>query len=34
MRIGIGKPPSKEQGADHVLATFTAKDRAAFDVAV
>jgi len=34
VRIGIGKPPSKEQGADHVLAKFTAKDRAAFDVAV
>ena len=34
MRIGIGKPPSKEQGADHVLAKFPAKDRAAFDVAV
>ena len=34
VRIGIGKPPTKEQGADHVLAKFSAKDRAAFDVAV
>ena len=34
VRIGIGKPPSKEQGADHVLAKFSAKDRATFDLAV
>ena len=34
VRIGIGKPPSKERGADHVLAKFNAKDRQAFDVAV
>lgn len=34
VRIGIGKPPSKERGADHVLAKFSAKDRQAFDVAV
>ena len=27
VRIGVGKPPSKEQGADHVLSRFAKRDR-------
>ena len=32
VRIGVGKPRSKEQGADHVLTRFSAADRRAVDV--
>lgn len=28
LRIGVGKPPSKEEGADHVLTRFTPDERA------
>jgi len=34
VRIGVGKPPSKEQGADHVLRRVSKKDRAELDVMV
>ena len=34
VRIGIGKPPSKEQGAGHVLSKLPKADREAFDVAI
>lgn len=34
VRIGIGKPPSKERGADHVLSRVPAKEREVLDVAV
>ena len=34
VRIGVGKPPSKERGADHVLSRLPAKQRELFDVAV
>lgn len=34
VRIGVGKPPSKERGADHVLRRLSAKDRAELDVAI
>ena len=34
MRIGVGKPPSKERGADHVLSRLPAKQRELYDVAV
>jgi PTH1 family peptidyl-tRNA hydrolase len=27
VRIGVGKPPSKERGADHVLSGFSKRDR-------
>jgi PTH1 family peptidyl-tRNA hydrolase len=27
IRIGVGKPPSKEEGADHVLSRFTPEER-------
>jgi PTH1 family peptidyl-tRNA hydrolase len=27
VRIGVGKPPSKEQGADHVLSRTSKRDR-------
>lgn len=32
VRIGVGKPRSKEQGADHVLTKFSKAERAAVDV--
>src|SRR3954452_8075414 len=32
VRIGIGKPVSKEHGADHVLSRFTKRDRGEVDV--
>lgn len=32
VRIGVGKPRSKEQGADHVLTRFSAAERRAIDV--
>jgi PTH1 family peptidyl-tRNA hydrolase len=32
VRIGVGKPRAKEQGADHVLTRFSAADRRAVDV--
>ena len=34
VRIGVGKPPSKERGADHVLSRLPAKQRELYDVAV
>ena len=34
VRIGIGKPPSKEHGAKHVLARVTKAERELFDAAV
>ncbi len=34
VRIGIGKPVSKERGADHVLARVSTAEREVFDVAV
>jgi PTH1 family peptidyl-tRNA hydrolase len=32
VRIGVGKPTSKEHGADHVLSKFSKRDREAVDV--
>ena len=32
VRIGIGKPPSRERGADHVLDRFSKRDRTEIDV--
>ena len=34
VRIGVGKPPSKEAGANHVLSRMPAKQREEYDVAV
>ena len=34
MRIGVGKPPSKEQGADHVLSRVSKREREQFDVTI
>jgi PTH1 family peptidyl-tRNA hydrolase len=34
VRIGVGKPPSKERGADHVLRRIPKREREALDVAV
>ena len=34
VRIGVGKPPSKEQGAGHVLSRLPKRQRELFDVAV
>lgn len=34
VRIGVGKPPSKEQGADHVLKRVGKADREALDLAI
>ena len=34
VRIGIGKPVSKERGADHVLSRVPARERELLDVAV
>lgn len=34
VRIGVGKPVSKEQGADHVLKRVSKRDRTELDVAV
>lgn len=34
VRIGIGKPPSRERGANHVLSKFSSADRALMDVAI
>jgi PTH1 family peptidyl-tRNA hydrolase len=34
VRIGVGKPPSKEAGAGHVLSKMPAKQRELYDVAV
>ena len=34
VRIGVGKPPSKERGADHVLSRLPARQRELYDVAV
>ena len=32
VRIGVGKPVSKERGADHVLSKFAKRERAEIDV--
>jgi len=34
VRIGVGKPPSKERGADHVLSKVAKRDREALDVTI
>jgi peptidyl-tRNA hydrolase, PTH1 family len=34
IRIGVGKPPSKEEGADHVLSKFTPEERELVDAAI
>lgn len=34
VRIGVGKPTSKEQGADHVLSRFSKRDRTQVDVTI
>jgi peptidyl-tRNA hydrolase, PTH1 family len=34
VRIGVGKPPSKEQGAGHVLSKLSSRQKERFDVAV
>jgi len=34
VRIGVGKPTTKEQGADHVLSKFGKRDRAEVDVTI
>jgi peptidyl-tRNA hydrolase, PTH1 family len=34
VRIGVGKPPSKEQGADHVLRRVSKQERVELDIAV
>ena len=34
VRIGVGKPPSKEDGADHVLSRVPANERKVLDVSV
>lgn len=34
VRIGIGKPPSKERGADHVLSRLPSAERELLDVAI
>jgi PTH1 family peptidyl-tRNA hydrolase len=34
VRIGVGKPVSKERGADHVLSRLPKRQRDLFDVAV
>ena len=34
VRIGVGKPPSKEQGSDHVLSKIPARERELLDISV
>ncbi|MEK7705067.1 MAG: aminoacyl-tRNA hydrolase [Myxococcota bacterium] len=34
VRVGVGKPPAADRGADHVLARFGASDRKAIDAAI
>jgi peptidyl-tRNA hydrolase, PTH1 family len=34
VRIGVGKPSSKERGADHVLSRFSKRERAEVDVTI
>ena len=34
VRIGVGKPPSKERGADHVLSRVSKRDRESMDVTI
>jgi len=34
LRIGVGKPPSKEEGADHVLSKLAPRDRELIDAAI
>src|SRR5450755_3131327 len=34
VRLGVGKPPSKERGADHVLSRVSKREREAMDVTI
>ncbi|MDQ1384450.1 MAG: peptidyl-tRNA hydrolase, family [Actinomycetota bacterium] len=34
VRIGVGKPPSKERGADHVLSRVSKRDRESMDASI
>ena len=34
MRVGIGKPPSKERGAEHVLSRLPKAERELLDLAI
>ncbi len=34
VRIGVGKPPSKEQGGEHVLGRIPTAERQLLDIAV
>ena len=34
VRIGVGKPPSKERGADHVLSRVSKRERDSMDVTI
>ena len=34
IRLGVGKPTSKEQGADHVLSRFGTRERSEIDLAI
>ncbi len=34
VRIGVGKPPSKERGADHVLSRVSKRERESMDVTI
>jgi PTH1 family peptidyl-tRNA hydrolase len=34
LRIGVGKPPSKEEGADHVLSKLAPHDRELIDASI
>ena len=34
VRIGVGKPPSKERGADHVLSRVSKREREEMDVTI
>lgn len=34
VRVGVGKPPSKEHGADHVLSSIPAAERTILDIAI
>jgi PTH1 family peptidyl-tRNA hydrolase len=34
VRVGVGKPPSKEQGGDHVLSKIPTRERELLDISV
>jgi len=34
VRIGVGKPPSKERGGDHVLSRVSKRERESMDVTI